>query len=301
MLGRRLLLGGALGAATLPWCGRGQGMTAVDARFRAVPKHLQVFRTAPSAWPEVAALCQKLGIATVAVSLPPAERQRLLADRAQAQRAFAPLAEAGLAVRGMVGEGAWARDHGDGPLPRPIEEWLAIHDTVFRFQALLLDVEPQVLPEWKRGERTALVRGTLALFARVRKACAARGLKLSAALAPWYTNTPDPGRPGANFLDGCLENLDEALVMAYRNRPEAVMEFARAALAALERRPIPSWIGLTTQANDAPGSTYAGLGAMRFMDDVTELHGRLKAGPAAAAISGIAIHQFATLRALTEG
>lgn len=302
MLGRRRMLGGALGfagAAAFPLPGLKAGMAPVDERFRAVPKHLQVFRTPPSAWPEAVELCRRLGIATIAISIPPAERQRLLADRAAAERAFAPLAQSGLAVRCMVGEGAWARGTGT-PLPAPVLELFAINDRVFRFQALLLDVEPQVLPEWKRGERANLVRGTLALLAAARASCAERGMKLSAALAPWYTKTPDPDRAGLTFLDGCLARLDEALIMAYRNAPDTALDFARDALAALAQRPIPCWIGLTTQANDAPGSTYAGLGAKRLMDDVAELYRRLKTGPAAPHISGIAIHQFATLRQIVD-
>jgi len=236
---------------------------------------------------------------TLAVAIAPAERRRLLDDPAAAERAFAPLAGSGLAVRGMVGEGAWSRSRG-GPLPAPIQEFLALSERAFRFDALLLDVEPQVLPEWKRGERAPLVRGTLRLFEAARTECARRGMKLSAALAPWYTNTPDPDRPDATFLDGCLERLDEALIMAYRDEPGATLEFARAALAAVARRPVPCWVGLTTQANNAPGSTYHGLGAARFMTDVAELHERLKAAPAGTAVAGIAIHQYATLRQLME-
>ncbi len=302
MLGRRRVLGGALGVAgmaAVPLSGLAASAAPVDERFRAVPKHLQVFRTPSSAWPEAVELCRRLGIATIALSIAPAERQRLLADRAAAERAFAPLVQSGLAVRCMVGEGAWVRGAGT-PLPTPIVELLAINDRVFRFQALLLDVEPQVLPEWKRGERAGLVRGTLGLLAATRAACAQRDMKLSAALAPWYTKTPDPDRAGLTFLDSCLARLDEALIMAYRNQPGTVLDFARDALAALAQRPIPCWIGLTTQANDAPGSTYAGLGTKRFMDDVTELHRRLQSGPAAPHISGIAIHQYATLRQIME-
>ena len=274
-----------------------------DARFRAVPKHLQVFRTSPGEWPAVVAMCRELGIAKLAISIPPAERKRLLADRAAAQQAFAPLARSGLGVRCMIGEGAWVRQ--PVPLPANLTELLAIHDQVFRFEALLLDVEPQVLPEWKRGERDGLVRGTFRLLEAARAACADRGMKLSAALAPWYTNTADPDRPedsrGATFLDGCLERLDEALIMAYRNEPGAVMDFARSALAAVARRPAPCWIGLTTQANNAPGSTYHALGAGRFKDDVAVLYERLKTSPAGGAVAGIAIHQYATLRELLGG
>jgi len=192
-----------------------------------------------------------------------------------------------------------ARNHRPGgPLPANLAELLRIHDSLFRFEALLLDVEPQVLPQWKRGDRAGLIRGTLALLEDARAACRARGLILSAALAPWYARNPDPDQVGASFLDSCLERLDEALIMAYRNRPEAVLDFAADALAALARRPVRCWIGLTTQANDAPGSTYHGLGMERFRGDVVALHARLRATPAGPSIAGIAIHQYRTLRAL---
>ncbi|MGQ0677681.1 MAG: hypothetical protein ACT4N4_16560 [Rhodospirillales bacterium] len=302
MQSRRRLMGGALGLAgyaAFPLPGIAAGADPVDQRFRAVPKHLQVFRTPPADWPQAAALCKRLGISTIAVAIPPAERQRLLADRAAAERTFAPLAASGLNVRCMVGEGAWSRSRG-GLLPAPVDELLALHDRAFRFEALLLDVEPQVLPEWKRGERAPLVRGTLLLFEAARAACARRGMRLAAALAPWYTKTPDPDRPGATFLDGCLERLDEALIMAYRNEPGAAAGFARDALAAVALKPRPCWIGLTTQGNDAPGSTYFGLGAKRFMGDVAELYEKLKLGPAGPHIAGIAIHQYATLRSMFD-
>lgn len=302
MPSRRRVLRGALGAAgcaAFGISGAGAGMTPVDPHFQTVPKHLQVFRTPSAEWPRVVELCRHLGIGTLAVAIAPPERRRLLDDPAAAERTFAPLARSGLAVRCLVGEGAWSRGQG-GPLPAPIGELLALSERRFRFEALLLDVEPQVLPEWKRGERAPLVRGTLGLFAAARAECARRGMKLSAALAPWYANTPDPDRPGATFLDSCLERLDEALIMAYRNAPDTAMEFARAALATLALRPVPCWIGLTTQANDAPGSTYYGLGAARFMTDVAGLYRGVKTTPAGKAVAGIAIHQYATLRQLME-
>ncbi len=299
MPGRRHFLGGVAGLAAvamMPAAGR----AAID-RFRAVPKHLQVFRTPARDWPAVVALCRDLGIGTVAIAIAPAERRRLLADPAAGRLAFRPLAESGLAVRCLIGEGAWARGRRAGdPLPPALAELLHLHDTLFRFAALLLDVEPHVLPQWKRGERAGLIRGTLALFADARAACARRGLRLSAALPPWYARNPDPDRDAASFLDSCLERLDEVLLMAYRNRPDQVLAFAAEALAALERRPVPCWVGLTTQANDAPGSSYHGLGMERFQGDVAQLLDRLRAGPAGASIAGIAIHQYATLRALAQ-
>ncbi len=169
MLGRRRFLGGALGLAggALPAAGVIGGEAAIGERFRAVPKHLQVFRTPAADWPAVVALCRRLGIATLAVAVFPAERKQLLADAAAAKRAFEPLARSGLAVRCMVGEGAWSRSQ-SGALPAPVAELLALRDRAFRFEALLLDVEPQVLPEWKRGERAPLVRGAYRLFEAAR-------------------------------------------------------------------------------------------------------------------------------------
>lgn len=297
MRGRRQFLAGAL--AGLGFSPATALTAGGDDRFRAVPKHLQVFRTPPSDWPAVVALCRDLGIGALAVAIAPDERRRLLADRAAAGRAFATLGNSGLRVRCMIGEGSWAR-YADGALPPNLLELLAVHDRLFRFEALLLDVEPQVLPEWKRGERASLVRGTLRFFDAVRAACRERGMKLSAALAPWYTRTPDPDRNGASFLDGCLERLDEALLMGYRNSPPAAIEFTREALDALARRPVPCWFGLTTQRNDAPGSSYYGLGMDRLKGDAVALYDALRAGQAERAIAGIAIHQYATLRSLAQ-
>lgn len=272
---------------------------ADDQAFGAVPKHLQVFRTPPAEWPDVVQLCRALTIGTVALAMAPDIRRKLLADPVAARRAFQPFVDAGLVVRCMIGEGSWARDHRRGVLPANLAELLLVHDRIFRFDALLLDVEPQVLPEWKRGERTPLIRGTLGLFDDARGACRERGLKLSAALAPWYTRNPNPDRAGSSFFDACLARLDEVLLMAYRNQPEQVLAFADEALAALARHPVRSWIGLTTQANNAPGSTYHGMGLDRLGRDAAEIHARLKTRPAGAAIAGIAIHQYTTLRRMT--
>ncbi|MCK6454054.1 MAG: hypothetical protein L6R19_24835 [Alphaproteobacteria bacterium] len=296
MPGRRHFLGGVAGLAAVVLM---PAARAANDAFLSVPKHLQVFRTPSRDWPAVVALCRALGIGTVAVAIAPAERRRLLADPAAARRAFRPLAESGLAVRCLIGEGSWARGHRSGdPLPPNLEELLGVHDRLFRFEALLLDVEPHVLPQWKRGERAGLIRATLALFADARAACARRGLALSAAVPPWYARSPDPDDAGSSFLDACLERLDEVLLMAYRNRPDQALAFAAEAVAALERRPVRCWVGLTTQANDAPGSTYHGLGMERFKGDVATLYDRLRAGPAGPGIAGIAIHQYSTLRAL---
>jgi hypothetical protein len=290
--GRRQFLGAAAALVTVA----GSAVARSDA-FHDVPKHLQVFRTPPGAWPDVVSLCRKLGIGTVAIAIAPDTRRRLLADPPAGRLAFRPFTEAGLVVRCMIGEGSWARDHRRGVLPANLAELLSLHDQLFRFDALLLDVEPQVLPEWKRGERAGLIRGTLGLFADARAACHARGLKLSAALAPWYTRNPDPDRSGMSFLDSCLERLDEALLMAYRNQPDAILDFAAEAIAAVARRPVRCWLGLTTQANNAPGSTYHGLGFDRLRRDVVALHARLQAEPS---MAGIAIHQYATLRDLAR-
>ena len=275
----------------------GRAVAAGDEAFLAVPKHLQVFRTPPAAWPEVVALCKRLGIAKVAIAIGPDDRRSLLADPGAARGAFRPLGESGLGVRCLIGEGAWVRGK-PGTLPGNLDQLLRLNDALFRFEGLLLDVEPQVLPEWKAGDRAPLVHGMLALLDTVRAACRVRGLKLSAALAPWYTKTPDPDRPGMSLFDACLQRLDEALVMAYRNQPDAVVGFAGDALAALASHPIPCWIGLTTQHNNAASSTYYGLGLERLQADVAALYERLRAMPMGASIAGIALHQFSTLRDL---
>ena len=315
MQGRRTFLGGV--AALM---GTAATAGAAGDPFVAVPKHLQVFRTPPGEWPAVASLCRAFGIGTVALALAPDLRRQLLADPEAGRRAFRPFIDAGVAVRCMIGEGAWARadpraHHLDpaagstaaqarayrsGELPPNLIALLEVNDRLFRFDALLLDVEPQVLPEWKRGERAEVIRGTLGLFEDARAACRQRGMKLSAALAPWYTRNPDPDHAGNSSFDSCLERLDDILLMAYRNSPSEVLAFAGDAFAALARRPVRSWVGLTTQANDAPGSTYHALGFDRFRRDVVELHGRVRTGAAAASVAGVAIHQYATLRELAQ-
>lgn len=296
-IGRRRWIGAALATAGLGLLPAGRRAAAADG-FQAVPKHLQVLRTAPASWPQVVELSRRMGIGAVALSIPPEDRKRFLADNPAGIAAFEPFRRAGLDVRCMIGDAEWARDRPDA-LPLELIELLHVHERVFRFKGLLLDVQPQTLPDWKT-ERAALVRGTLSLYATAHAACKVRQLSFAAALAPWYVATPDPDRRGASFFDSSLRRMDEALVMAYRNDPDKAIALAQGALAALERRPIPYWFGVSTQPGNAPGSSYHGLGLARFQHDLVALRERLEDSPGRPQFAGIAIHQFATLRALAN-
>lgn len=292
-IGRRGLIAGALGTALLP--------TAVSARptgeFRSVPKQLQVFRMPEGGWEPVAQLCRRMGIGQVAIALSPVERRAYLADYRAGIGAFAPLHDSGLRVSCMVGDTAWLVNPPAG-LPAELIETLHLHDKVFRFESIILDVEPQALAGWGSHGRNDAIRHTLALFAEARAACRLYDLKSMAALSPTFAQIPDPMARGASFLDSCLALLDEAVLTTYRNDPEAAIDFASAALQALQRRPIPTWFSLTTQLSAKPDASYYGLGLPRFQRDVAALHARLSALPQGRAVAGITIHQFESLRRL---
>lgn len=292
---RRVLGGGAasVAAACLP------GIPAASAAgtFRSVPKQLQVFRTPPRGWPAVAALCRDLGIGKVAIALPAEDRRLYLEDAQRGIAAFAPLRDAGLRVNCLVGDAAWLETL-PGGLPVDVLELLRLHDTVFRFDALLLTIEPQALAGWKTRERGGLMRSTLDLLGQTRTACRMHELNAAAVLSSSLALVGSPERKGGSFFDSCLARLDEAVLASYRNDPEAAIRSAGAALDAVAQRPIPVWFGLTTQAMERPGASYYGLGLKRFEQDVALLHTRLAALPAGPAVAGIAINQFDSLRQL---
>lgn len=292
-IGRRGLIAGALGAALLPAGAKARP----TGEFRSVPKQLQVFRMPEGGWMPVAQLCRRMGIGQVAVALSPVERRAYLADYRAGITAFAPLLDSGLRVSCMVGDTAWLVNPPAG-LPAELIETLHLHDKVFHFESIILDVEPQALAGWGSQGRNDAIRNTLSLFAEARAACRLYDLKSTAALSPTFAQIPDPMARGGSFLDSCLALLDAVVLTTYRNDPEATIGFAAAALQAVQRRPIPTWLSLTTQLSARPEASYYGLGLQRFQKDVAELHARLSALPQGRTMAGIAIHQFESLRRL---
>lgn len=296
-IGRRGLLAGALaasGAALLP---PSRAEARQTGTFRSVPKQLQVFRMPAEGWAPVAQLCRRMGISQVSIALSPVERRRYLADNRAGIAAFAPLLDSGLRVSCLVGDTAWLVNPPAG-LPAELIESMHINDKVFRFESLILDVEPQAVAGWSGSGRADIVRNTLALFAETRAACRLYDVKTVAALSPQFAQVANPGRRGESLLDSCLAQLDEVVLTTYRNDPNAAIAYADAALQALQRRPIPAWFSVTTQLSARPEASYYGLGLPRFEKDVAELHARLRTLPQGRAVAGIAIHQFESLRRL---
>lgn len=295
-IGRRGLLTGAIaatGTALLP-------ATRAEARptgeFRSVPKQLQVFRMPAEGWAPVAQLCRRMGISQVSIALSPVERRTYLNDNRAGIAAFAPLLDSGLRVSCLVGDTAWLVNPPSG-LPAELIESIHINDKVFRFEALILDVEPQAAPGWATAGRGDIVRNTLALFAETRAACRLYDVKTVAALSPLFAQVANPARRGESLLDSCLAQLDAVVLTTYRNEPDAAIAYADAAL---QRRPIPTWFSVTTQLSARPEASYYGLGLARFEKDVAELHARLRTLPQGRAVAGIAIHQFESLRRLAQ-
>lgn len=275
-LSRRTLLSAAL-AASLP----GPSWGAETAGHA-----LWIWGTPRRDWPQVAAVMAAEGFSTAYLSIPPAER-------GAPDGAFAPFVERGIAVWLVGGDPAWA----DGrPLPAPLADLLRMARGSGSVAGVQLDIEPYTLPLWKSGEdgRRRIATALLARLAEARTALAGTGKRLGMVLHPSFANAPSPS--GGSLADGIIAEIDEAVVMAYRNRPEATERFAQKLLTTLDRSPKPWRFGITVQGGpDQALISYADAPLARVRADMATLDGLGRGRASGGLYQGVAVHAYASL------
>jgi hypothetical protein len=288
---RRRLLGAlafGLGGSVLAKAGQARAART----FASIPKSLWIWRTPLSASAEAAEIVRRYNFHTVFYSIPPTERPALFEGGKAETGAIRALRAAGVRFYAVAGDPAWTRRGAE--VPRAVQNLLAFQERSGLLDGLCLDIEPQALPEWKAGERQGAIDGYLAVLGTISRAARSTKLSLAAAVAPFFVN--QPGRSGS-MLDDAAALVDETVMMAYRNTPDAALHVSRKALAQLDSAGHPWWFGVSTyQKAKEPDVSYAGTTFDRFSAAMVELDERLSTGHQG--YRGIAINDYPSLAAI---
>lgn len=287
IMARRKLLGlMALGGSLLPASAAASAETGAE--FRKLDKALWIWRTGLAEAGSVAHFMAAWNFDTALLSVPPEERASVAAVR----DGLAPLRAASATILLAAGDPNWSRRAPDMQVPRKL---LALADLAARggVHGLILDVEPQMLPEWKGKERAALAAGFVALMTAVQRELRLRELALWVTVHPSHAQTADPDQAGRTMFDATLGVSDHIVTMAYRVPLAAGLDLAAPLLRSLERQPVPWHFGVTTEPPAAgQRHSYGGMASSGFQQAMTALDTVLRNSVAAASYRGIAINHF---------
>lgn len=291
-ISRRALLAATLSAPVAAGTGIA---SAVSPPAAPAGNALWIWGTARRDWPLVAQTMAREGFGTAFLSIRPEERRELGAAAADLDAALAPFADRGLAVLLVGGDPAWA----DGrPIVPALEALVRMAGSATRVAGLQLDIEPYTLPLWRTGEEGKR-QISAALLDRLKEARAAlpAGKSLGMVLHPAFANAPlPPGYGSGTLADGVVERCDSLVVMAYRNKPDALERFAGRLLDALDANPKPWRFGITVQGGpDQALISYADAPWERVKTDMAELDARGRRRGAGRLHAGVAVHAWASL------
>jgi hypothetical protein len=163
----------------------------------------------------------------------------------QDYRVFLRLAHVrGLAVEALNGEPDWI-------LPERRSKAVLFLNLIFhynresapdeRFDAIHLDVEPHTLPDWKGGKRNELAREYVEFMEQIHEMTKREKM-------PLVVDIPDSfGRielGSTTLASAVIDSTDEVAVMAYRNRPEKIIEAVRPCVESADAGRKRVWIGI---------------------------------------------------------
>lgn len=150
-----------------------------------------------------------------------------------------------------------------------IDKFNSAQPTNARFVGIHYDIEPYLLPEWRKDwdSRLEVCQNYLTTLDVLAHAARAHGLEFSVDIPPWFATSDQlkpfemHGQPGT-LLDHVAHVVDWFGIMAYRNRasgPDSILSVSEDNLNVMEKLGKKAWIGVETGPNgrsDPPKITF---------------------------------------------
>jgi hypothetical protein len=227
------------------------------------------------------------------LSLSADARASLAAGDAALLRKVRALKSPGLSVMALAGEQDWVTSR-ESTLPKSLSQILQIQQRHALFDGLHLDIEPQLLSQWRSGDRAAVAAKYLDLLGRIRSAT--KGISLEVTTHPNYAEV----NVGAqNFLRQIITVVDRVSLMAYRDQPAAAVSFARSAIAIFKQTGCSWRFGVLVNASREANISYAGTPSGTFQDDMIALDRSLR-DEDAAGYAGLIFEDYRGLRTILQ-
>lgn len=182
-----------------------------------------------------------------------------------------------------------------------------------RFDALHIDNEPYILPEWKDpNQRPLVIDGYLALYRELRRRANAADLELGTDIPFWFGRRDADGQPAfpvqtsagtITLLEALLPVVQSVGVMSYRERvtgPNGVVAVCQDEFSLGQKYGVAVFtsIELGTGPRVEQGITLGCYSRDYFADQYAMLRHVLACEPGCA---GLAIHSYASFRRMEDG
>ena len=178
----------------------------------------------------------------------------------------------GVAVHALDGDPGFVYAPGREKLAAQIEAINEFNSTLpvnARFVGVHYDIEPYLLPEWRKDwdSRLDVCTNYLTTLEVLSHAARAHGLEFSVDIPPWFATSDKlkpfemRGQPGT-LLDHVAHVVDWFGIMAYRNHasgPDSILSVSEGNINVMEKLGKKAWIGVETGPNrgdDPPKITF---------------------------------------------
>ena len=291
LLSRRQVLRTAIGSLAAGMTARQGVAETAEHAFHRLPKSMWVWNTSFAEVPALRDFALEWNIGRVLLGLPSAALDRLASGDREALAAVRLLREHKIEVVALTGDPSWAERRGP---PRALARIFEIESRYRLFDGVDLDVEPHTLAAWRAGgeQRERLMLGLFELL----QACAkdARGLPIGAALHPTYAKLSLPD--GGNFLEALCRSVQSVALMAYRDRPKALVSWSEASIAIFERTGVMWRSGVLVHETKEARTSFVGSSRLQFLADMTNLDAQLRGLPPASHFQGLIFEDYKGLR-----
>jgi hypothetical protein len=280
---------GALGASVL----LGGSAPASETAFRALPKAMWVWKDRVLEPGDLATFSTALNISLLFLYVTPPAAEALLNDRHDARAAIARLRAGGRRIYAMAGEPEWAL--GPARLPEHAALLVRLQKLPQLFDGIHLDVEPNALPQWHdAAARPGLLQSTIRFYALVRSS--APQVALDAAVNPIFATLR--GEDDENLQFRLAQQVRSLTIMAYRNRVQPAIDWAKPAVAQIARAKKTWRMGVELERVDAePTTTWFRVPRATLEESLVSLNEGIEHQMRSTRYAGLAIHSFDGARA----